>query len=216
MRSKSFLIGIATVIALFGLAGVAFVDNSHPVGAESASMASVTGDSEVCAEGAQLAKSGGGVPSSCAEVHASALAAGRMSKPQFQRAELALASAMTIDGSLTPDQCRSYLAELGYECNERDLLACAKRIQELGFCRDMTAGQCAEKLAQGICTGDPSECKDGQGGACCLDTKSKTTQISAGGNVIEVQPAVVKETTAQTTKPAQCDWTKGSCETADK
>jgi len=214
MRSKSFLIGVATVIAVFGLAGVAFVQNSHPVGAESASMASVTSDGEVCAEGAQLAKSGEGVPSSCAEVHASALAAGKMSKPQFQKAEFALASALIKEGSMTPDQCRTFMAELGYECNEEDLLACAKRIQNLGFCRDMSAQQCADQLAKGICTGDPSQCKDGQGGACCIDTKSKTSEISTDGNPIMVQPAVVTETTAPASKPAQCDWTKGACEPA--
>jgi len=81
MRSRGFLFGSAMVIAVVVFASLAFVQTARPVQARPVgSMASAA----VCPTGAT------GMPSTCAEVHASALAAGTMTRSQFNYAQARL------------------------------------------------------------------------------------------------------------------------------
>ena len=137
MRTKGFIVGAVVIVAMLAVSGKAFMQTSHPAGQP---QVYATGAAENCAPGAELASSGAtGVPNSCAEVHASALSAGKLSKEQYQYAQAQL----------------------------------------VAFAAHATATE----------------------------------------DAVEVIPAVATETSAakaQAKTPAQCNWTKGSCEPADK
>jgi hypothetical protein len=81
MRSRSFWIGVLIVVCMAGVSVAAFVETARPVQAGTA--AAAPGEM-VCPTGAL------GVPSSCAQVHAAALASGAMSRAQFDFARARL------------------------------------------------------------------------------------------------------------------------------
>lgn len=205
---KGFLTIGALVMAFCLFAGLAFVQSQEVKTGAAAATAATAGESSICptSKGADVAQTTG-MPGSCAELHGQALAAGKMTKPEFASATAMLASATTESSGMTAEQCREAMAKLGYECNETDLKACAEKLQALGFCKGMTADECAAQLAKGLCTsGDAAKCSDAKAaGACCV-----TATKSADAGAVEVTPAVVTQTD-QAGKPKQCDWTKGNC-----
>jgi hypothetical protein len=88
MRTKGSIVGAVVIVAMLAVSSAAFIQNSHPVAEPQTTATAVL---ENCPPGAELASSGAtGVPSSCAEVHASALAAGKLSREQYQYAQAQL------------------------------------------------------------------------------------------------------------------------------
>ena len=81
MRSRSFWIGVLTVVCLAGVSVTAFVETARPVQVNTAAAAS---GEMACPTGAV------GVASSCAQVHAAALASGAMSRAQYDFARARL------------------------------------------------------------------------------------------------------------------------------
>jgi hypothetical protein len=81
MKSRGFLFGSAMVIAIVAFAALAFVQTARPVQAGPVGSMS---RAAICPTGAT------GMPSTCAEVHASALAAGTMTRSQFNYAQTRL------------------------------------------------------------------------------------------------------------------------------
>ena len=76
MRHKGFWIGWLITASMVLVSGVAFVDTAHPVSAGVSRPGTLD-----CPTGVS------GVPSTCAEVHAAALAAGEMSRSNFELAQ---------------------------------------------------------------------------------------------------------------------------------
>jgi hypothetical protein len=207
IKSKKGFLAMGALVAIFGVfAGVAFVQ-SQEVQTPAATATAVEANGTCPATKGAMATQASGMPGSCSELHAQALAAGKMTQPEFDQASAMLVSATSGSESMTASQCKDAMAKLGYECNETDLAACAARLQALGFCKEMTADECAAQLAKGMCTAtDAARCAGAKtAGACCV---TATKSADAGG--AEVTPAVV----TQTGKPKQCDWTKGNCEPA--
>ena len=192
-------------VALLVLTSVAFVQSSQPVTQNAAATQAdaQAGGCPYTSDG--KAQKASGMPGSCSELHSQALAAGRMKQGDFDRAELAVAVMAAKEGELTPEQCRDIMAGMGFECNETNLKACAEKIQSLGFCKDMTADECAARLAKGLEAGDHAKCADAAAmKGCCLNMKTAgATKADAG---TEVTPAVAADGA-----PKQCDWTKGNC-----
>jgi hypothetical protein len=88
MRTKGFIVGAVVIVAMLVLSSAAFVQSSHPVGQP---QTGTDATAENCAPGSQLMASGAsGVPNSCAEVHATALAAGKLSRERFDYAQAQL------------------------------------------------------------------------------------------------------------------------------
>jgi hypothetical protein len=81
MRGQSFWIGSLLTLGMALASGAAFVETAHPVQARAAGTES---GRVVCPTGPS------GIPSSCAEVHATALASGAMSRRQFELAQAGL------------------------------------------------------------------------------------------------------------------------------
>jgi len=208
IKSKKGFLAMGALVAVFCVfAGVAFVQ-SQEVTTSNATATAVDASGTCPASKGAMASQASGMPGSCSELHAQALAAGKMNQPQFDQANAMLVSATSGSESMTAAECKEAMAKLGYECNETDLAACAARLQALGFCKDMTADECAAQLAKGMCTAtDASQCAGAKAaGACCV---TATKSADAGG--AEVTPAVATQTT-QAGKAKQCDWTKGNCE----
>jgi hypothetical protein len=212
MRTKGFWIATAVVVLAVAVSGVAFVKTSQPVAGTAATMA---GAGATCpTTGKMITGEAGGMPENCSEIHNQAMAAGTIGKADHIGAELQLAAAVSGMHELTPEECQKVIASLGYECNEEDLLKCATRIQELGFCTDMSTQECADKLAKGLHAGAKAGCTTAESaGACCL--KGLTKQADASTDA-QVSTAVAQETTTQSGKAKQCDWTKSACETDTK
>jgi len=191
-------------VALLVLTSVAFVQSSQPVtqNAVAEQADAQAGGCPYKADG--KAQQASGMPGSCSELHNQALAAGRVKQGDFELAELAVAAIAATEGELTPEQCRDIMAGLGFECNETNLKACAEEIQSLGFCKDMTADECAERLAKGLQTGDHPKCADAATKGCCLNMR--TAAATSGDAGTAVTPTVATDGA-----PKQCDWTKGSC-----
>ncbi len=76
MRRRGFWIGWLITVSMVIVSGVAFVETAHPVLAASPRPGTMD-----CPTGAS------GVPSTCAEVHATALAAGEMSRANYELAQ---------------------------------------------------------------------------------------------------------------------------------
>ena len=76
MQRKGFWIGWLITANMVLVSGVAFVDTAHPV-----TSAVSQPDELSCPTGMR------GVPSTCAEVHATALAAGSMSRSNYELAQ---------------------------------------------------------------------------------------------------------------------------------
>jgi len=88
MRTKGFIVGAVVVVAMLAVSGKAFMQTTHPVGQP---QPATDATAENCDPGSQLMASGtSGVPNSCAEVHASALAAGKLSRERFDYAQAQL------------------------------------------------------------------------------------------------------------------------------
>lgn len=207
IKSKRGFLTIGAAVAVFLVfAGVAFVQSQEVKTAA----VTATGAYGACPTGeAATADRSTAMPGSCAELHAQALAAGKITQPQYESATAMLASATGGATGMTAEQCKEAMAKLGYECNETDLKACAQRLQALGFCKDMTADECAAKLAKGLCTSsDHAACAQAKAaGACCA-----TVSRSGDAGTVEVQPAVATQP-AGSGAAKQCDWTKGNCGT---
>lgn len=207
INSKKGFLTIGALVAAFCLfAGLAFVQ-SQEVKTAAATATAVDASGTCPASKGGMVNQTSGMPGSCSELHAQALAAGNMTKPDYAAATAMLASATTESAGLTAEQCRETMASLGYECNETDLKACAAKLQALGFCKGMTADECAAELAKGLCTSsDSATCAGAKAaGACCV-----TTTKSADASGVEVTSAMVTQT-IQAGKPKQCDLTKGNC-----
>jgi peroxiredoxin family protein len=207
IKSKQGLLAIGALVAVFLIfAGMAFVQ-SQEVKTAAATATAVNAGGTCPASKDAMAGQASGMPGSCSELHAQALAAGKMTQPDYEAATAMLASATTESNGMTAEQCKEAMAKLGYECNETDLKACAQRLQALGLCKGMTADECATQLTRGLCTSaDPARCAamKAAGGCCATMTKS----ADAGG--ADVQAAAATQTT-DAGKPKQCDWTKGNC-----
>ena len=80
MQRKGFWIGWLITASMVLVSGVAFVDTAHPVSANVPPPAVMD-----CPTGMR------GVPSTCAEVHATALAAGSMSRSNYELAQSLIA-----------------------------------------------------------------------------------------------------------------------------
>jgi len=206
IKSKKGILTIAAVMAVFFVfAGVTFVQ-SQEVKTTAAEATAVQADGSCPASKSATTAGATGMPGSCSELHAEALAAGKMTQPQYDAATAMLASA-TQSGGMTAEQCKEAMAKLGYECNATDLKACAERLQALGFCKGMTADECAAQLAKGLCTSsDPAKCAEAKKAGAC--GAAMTTSADAGS--AEVKPAVAKQTTEAKT-PKQCDLRTGKC-----
>jgi hypothetical protein len=201
--SKKYLIGTGIIVVAFAIfTGVAFVQSSEDVKTVNAGECPRSGDA-----GAMQAS---GVPGSCSEIHQQALAAGKMGQGEYTHAQAALASVL-VSGDATPDQCREIFASLGHECSEEELLACAEKIQAMGYCQDMTAKECADGLALKLnATPDPATCaKIHATGAKCPNPCSLGMRAASGA---EVTPGVATtETGTKAVSIKQCDVSKGSC-----
>jgi hypothetical protein len=207
IKSKKGFLAIGAMVVVFCIfAGVTFVQ-SQEVKTTAATATAVDAGSTCPAGRGTTAGQASAMPGSCSELHAQALAAGSMTKPEFAAATAMLASAATESAGMTAEQCREAMVKLGYVCNETDLTACAERVKALGFCKEMTAAECAAQLAKGLCTSsDAAKCADAKAaGVCCV---TKTTSADAGA--AEVTPPVATQADGAGTAK-QCDWTKGDC-----
>jgi len=207
IKSKKGFLTIGAMVAVFCIfAGVTFVQSQEvKTTAATATAADAVG---TCPAGrSTTAGQASAMPGSCSELHAQALAAGSMTKPEFAAATAMLASATTESAGMTAERCREAMAKLGYLCNETDLKVCAEKLKALGFCKEMTAAECAAQIAKGLCTpSDAAKCADAKAaGACCV---TKTTSADAG--TAEVTPLVATQT-VQVGTAKQCDWSKGNC-----
>jgi hypothetical protein len=136
------------------------------------------------------------MPGSCSELHSRALAAGKMTNAEFATAEAKTADAKGSCAMMTSEQCREMMAAHGLKCDETDMKACAEKMKAAGLCKDMDPAKCAEMAKSGVCCAK---------GGMTTAGATKTTDAT-------IVPAVATEKTGATGK--QCDWTKGSCGTA--
>jgi hypothetical protein len=81
MRSRGYWVGWILTVCIVAVSVVTFVDTAHPVTAAGEPQGKVT-----CPTGAS------GMPGTCAELHAAALASGAMSRASFELAQARLAA----------------------------------------------------------------------------------------------------------------------------
>jgi hypothetical protein len=213
MSGKRGLFITGILLLIFGaFAGVAFVQSAQDVGAPEEAKAKAVG-SGCPFSGKTKEIQASGMPKSCSDMHKQARVDGKLAEADDDRAEMQLAAVIEGTSEMTPERCREILAGLGHECNEKDLLACAKKIQSLGFCNDMTAEACAARLAKGICADeDPALCNKLRAqGLCCVTAAAAKAKADASLPPCMI-PAAANENADAGSKVKQCDWTKGKCE----